>query len=167
MAAAGLTLAAVGLVVGLITLIIAIVQDRSDPAELRQLRDFLAPIGGGTTVIVVLVACVVVGLGLVALAPVVSHRILRRHDVHRPWTVTLAGTGVGLVAAFTVSQAIGLILGFLDAVGDVAWASGSGSTALSAAEFLRTGMELILVTAGTAAVGSLSWWWMAHLLRRD
>ena len=88
----------------------------------------------------------------------VSTAILRRHGVNRPWAVTWASVGIATVASWILSGIATIPLQFATQMAD-----GSGNAwADSIAAWI---VGSVLVVAAIVAVGLLSWWWMAHVLR--
>ncbi|MBG6055072.1 hypothetical protein IWX81_001483 [Salinibacterium sp. CAN_S4] len=109
--------------------------------------------------IVPLVIVAVVGLVLMVVALFTSARILRSHGVAKPWPVTWAATGIAIVASWIVSAVLSVPLQFAGVGID-----DNNSQALA----VRIGIGILgfLVSiVSTAAVGWLSWWLAAHLLR--
>lgn len=106
-----------------------------------------------------LVIASVVGLALMAGALLLSARILRSHDVARPWAVTWAGAGVAIVGSWVVSGIVSFPLGL---TGGMRGDDNAGAIGLG----IGVGIVSALVgLATTVVVGWLSWWWMAHALR--
>lgn len=114
-----------------------------------------------TAWILPLILAAVVGLALMAGALLLSARILRSHDVERPWAVTWAGTGVAIIASWFLSGLSAIPFSFTGAFrgDDVEGSIGIG-IALAVLSFL-------IGLAASAVVGWLSWWWMAHAFRRS
>ena len=108
-----------------------------------------------------------VGLVLMVVALFASVHILRSHDVGKPWPVTWAATGFAIVASWIVVAALSVPLqvvgGGLDDNSAQSFPLGIG-TAIG----IGTGvglLGLLVSIVATAAVGGLSWWLAAHLLR--
>ena len=109
--------------------------------------------------IVPLVIVAVVGLVLMVVALFTSVRILRSHDVAKPWPVTWAATGIAIVASWIVSAALSVPL-------QVVGGGVDDNSAQSLPISIGIGLLGFLVSiVATAAVGWLSWWLAAHLLR--
>jgi hypothetical protein len=103
---------------------------------------------------------VVVGLGLMWAGLGASAAILKGHGTLRRWPVTWAGAGIAIVGFW--------VLGWIPAVlGQVV----SAATIRSGGDqFAGVALQGGLVSIGTLAlttiIGWLSWWWMAHAMRR-
>lgn len=106
-----------------------------------------------------LVLAVLVGLALMVGSLFVSVRILRSRGVGRPWAVTWAGAGVSIVASWVVSAVLAVPLQVFASFQDD---DGSAVTPLVIAAVI---FSLLVGLAVSAAIGALSWWWMAHLMR--
>lgn len=106
----------------------------------------------------VLVIIAVVGLILVVASLFLSARILRSHGVDKPWAVTWAGAGIAVAANGVVASALSVPFSFFPT------GFGRGETDVMVALVIGIAGFLVSVVA-TAAVGWLSWWWMAHLMR--
>ena len=112
-----------------------------------------------------------VGLVLMVVALFTSVRILRAHDVAKPWPVTWAATGFAIVASWIVSAALSVPLqvvgGAVDDNGAQFSPLGIGTgTGIGTGIGIGIGLMGFLVSiVATAAVGWLSWWLAAHLLR--
>jgi hypothetical protein len=108
--------------------------------------------------IALLVVSAIVGIVLMVVAILVSGAILRGHAVRRPWGVTFAGAGIAIVASWLIEGVLGV---FGSAMG----------TAFNDGRSVGAGVIVALVIGGvvglavTAAIGWLSWWWMAHAMR--
>ena len=112
-----------------------------------------------TAWILPLVIAAIVGLAVMALALIVSARILRTHDTARPWPVTWAGAGIAIVGSWLFSGLSAVPFGVLNAF------RGDDPTASVGAGIAVGVFSLLLGIAITAVIGWLSWWWMAHALR--
>ncbi|GGK94383.1 hypothetical protein GCM10007382_13330 [Salinibacterium xinjiangense] len=100
-----------------------------------------------------------VGLVLMVVALFTSVRILRSHDVAKPWPVTWAATGIAIVASWIVSATLSVPL-------QVVGGGVDDNSAQSLPISIGIGLLGFLVSiVATAAVGWLSWWLAAHLLR--
>ncbi|WP_394770782.1 hypothetical protein [Lacisediminihabitans sp.] len=106
-----------------------------------------------------LVLVVVVGVVLMIAAVVVSARVLAAHHVRRPWAVTWAGAGIAVVASWFVSD----ILGFFTRLVVVGSSWGSPSWGQGVLAFVV--VSAVISLASNAAIGWLSWWWMAYAMR--
>jgi hypothetical protein len=101
----------------------------------------------------------IVGAALMIVALFVSARILRSHGIERAWPVTWAGAGIAIVASWFLS---GLsTVPFSIAGGFI----GDGDGAVGASIAIGV-VSLLFGLAFTAIIGWLSWWWMAHVMRR-
>ncbi|HEY8911728.1 hypothetical protein [Lacisediminihabitans sp.] len=109
--------------------------------------------------IVPLVLIVVVGVVLMIAAIVLSARVLAAHQVRRPWAVTWAGAGIAIVASWFVSGILGFVTRL--AVVGVSWGSPSWGEGVVAVVVVSAVVSL----ASSAAIGWLSWWWMAYAMR--
>ena len=107
----------------------------------------------------VLVVAAIVGIALMALALFVSARILRAHDVARPWPVTWTGVGIAIVGSWLVSGLSAIPFAIVDAFGGDDAAGDLGVGIVTGVISLIAGLVI------TAVIGWLSWWWMAHALR--
>ena len=105
-----------------------------------------------------IVIAMFVGVAIMAFAFVLSARILRAHDVARPWPVTWAGAGIAIVASWVFSWLAFLPLAI---VGGLTEDSGLDGTGIVVGV-----VSLLLGLAITVIIGWLSWWWMAHAMRR-
>ncbi|QNE48152.1 hypothetical protein F1C58_15440 [Glaciihabitans sp. INWT7] len=114
-----------------------------------DLRPFIAP----------LVLVGILGVALMAVAIVVSARVLSAHEVRRPVAVTWAGVGVAIVASWVVSGIGGIFTRV--GLGGIDWNSSSGGSSLVTVLVVSG----VLSVALNAVIGWLSWWWMAHALR--
>ncbi|CAN5181719.1 hypothetical protein BH09ACT2_BH09ACT2_10230 [soil metagenome] len=114
-----------------------------------DLRPFIVP----------LVLVGILGLVVMAVAIVLSGRVLAAHQVRRPWAVTWAGVGVGIVASWVVSGIGGIVTRV--GLGGVDWNSSAAGTSLVTVLVVSG----ILSVALNAVVGWLSWWWMAYAMR--
>lgn len=103
----------------------------------------------------------VLGLAVMAGALLLSARILRSHDVERPWAVTWAGAGIAIVASWILSGFSAIPLGMTSGMrGD----DNLGAIGLGIAVGV---VSFLIGVVFAAVVGWLSWWWMAHALRRS
>jgi len=96
-----------------------------------------------------------VGVVLVVASLFVSRGILRANGVARPWVVTLAGAGVAIVASWVVSAILAIPLQLV----------GTFSADTNGLPIVVGIVALVLGVVVTAAIGWLSWWWMAHVTR--
>lgn len=114
-----------------------------------DLRPFIVP----------LVLVGVLGVVLMIAAIVVSGRVLRAHQVRRPWAVTWAGAGIAVVASWLVSGVAGLFTRV--GLSAVRWNSPSTGSSLLTVGVISVVISLVT----TVIIGWLSWWWMAHAFR--
>lgn len=148
---------ALAMVVAFLSLIARWVSESATPANagFQQFFSGLNP----TPWIVPLVLIVVVGVLLMIAAIVLSGRVLATHGVRRPWAVTWAGAGIAIVASWFVSGIIGIFTR-LAAIG-LSWESQSWGQGVLAFVIVSAIISLV----SNAAIGWLSWWWMAHVMR--
>jgi len=107
-----------------------------------------------------LVIAAIVGLVIMAVALFVSAGILRSHDIARPWAVTWAGAGIAIVGSWLLSGLTAVPAGLFGSFrGDDSAATVGIGVAVAVVSFL-------VGLFATAVIGWLSWWWMAHALRR-
>lgn len=106
-----------------------------------------------------LVASVIVGAAIMVVSVIVSVRILRSHSVKRAWGVTWTGIGISIVASWIV----GWVLGGIGTT--IASALGDPKTGLGTAYYVTVGVTALVVFAADVVIGSVVWWWMAHVLR--
>jgi hypothetical protein len=104
------------------------------------------------------VASAVVGIGLMIVAILLSGLVLRRHEVRHPWGVTFAGAGIAIVAASIVEGFLGAIVSGVSSAFFDGRSLGSGIIA----GIIVSGVVALAINA---AIGWLSWWWMAHAMR--
>lgn len=139
-------------------LVLSAVRRSNDDQRLGGFMDFIDRVNPGAWILP-LVIIAIVGLGIMAVALVVSARILRSRGVRSPWAVTWAGAGVAVLASWIVSGVLSVPLQLLGVFrGDDS--SFDGPVALVAG-----GLSGLVGIVVTIAVGALSWWWMAHLMR--
>ncbi|CAN5126857.1 hypothetical protein BH11ACT5_BH11ACT5_02910 [soil metagenome] len=103
-----------------------------------------------------LLLSVLVGAVLVVASLFVSRGILRANGITKPWVVTFAGAGISVVASWIVSAILAIPLQLIGA-----FSAGDSSTPTIIAGIIA----LVLGVVITAAIGWLSWWWMAHVTR--
>ncbi|MHC5797968.1 hypothetical protein ACVXZ4_17610 [Lacisediminihabitans sp. FW035] len=145
------------LLVGFFALIIRAASSSSGPLP-SGLEQFLAGLDFEPWV-AALVILALVGVVVMAVAIVLSGRILAAHQVRRPWAVTWAGFGIAIVGSWVVSGITGVFtnVGF----SGVRWDSSSaGSTIV-----LVVVISALIALVSNAVVGWLSFWWMAHAMR--
>lgn len=118
-----------------------------------------------------LVIAGVVGAVLWVLALFISRGILRRGGHHRPWAITWAGLGVGVLMS-VILTAIGAVVVWI--VVQVQIAQATSGLASGTVEKVRQALQPLLDTATvsgivwlilSAVIGWLAWSWMAHALR--
>lgn len=151
-----LILLAIAAVISLVFSLIA--RTGGGDAGFEQFVDSLAELNL-TAWAIPLVAIAIIGALLMAVALFVSARILRSHGISKAWPVTWAAAGVAVVASWIVSGVLSVPLQIV----------GVGVDDNSAQVLpLRIGiaaMGLLVSIAVSAAIGWLSWWWMAHVMR--
>ena len=103
-------------------------------------------------------ASAVVGIGLMIVAILLSGLVLRRHEVRHPWGVTFAGAGIAIVAASIVEGLLGAIVSGVSS----AFVDGRSLGPGTIAGIIVSGVVALAINA---AIGWLSWWWMAHAMR--
>jgi hypothetical protein len=110
-----------------------------------------------------LVASVVVGIVLMIVAILFSGLVLRRRDVRHPWGVTFAGAGIAIVAVWIVEGFLGAIVSGMSSALFDGRSLGAGSPGAGLiAGIIVSGVVALAINA---AIGWLSWWWMAHAMR--
>ena len=146
--------AAVAVITFILT-ILSFVSDASDGSAMRSLGRILDDAHLGTWVWAIVLAGVL-GLILVVFSVLTSGWILKAHQVNHPWGVTWAGLGIAIVANWILG-------GIVSAISQVAglWSNNS----LGSAAFVGYGIFGLVSLLIVAAIGWLSWWWMAHALR--
>jgi hypothetical protein len=132
--------------------------DSARDADFQRFVDFFDQFNPAAWVLpLVLVA--LLGLAIMAASLFLSARILRSHDVDKPWPVTWAGAGVAIVGSWVVSGLLGLFTQALS------WGAGfDGRNEWGPAIAIGI-VSMVLNLAASAVVGWLAWWWMAHLMR--
>jgi hypothetical protein len=109
------------------------------------------------------VASVVVGIVLMIVAILLSGLVLRRRDVRHPWGVTFAGAGIAIVAVWIVEGFLGAIVSGMSSALFDGRSLGAGSPGAGLiAGIIVSGVVALAINA---AIGWLSWWWMAHAMR--
>lgn len=125
-----------------------------------------------------LIGALILGVIIWILGYLSSLWILRSHKVHRPVAVTWSGLGIAVVGNFFLSALSSPITGLFsvwdsdfDGPGDfrnfgdpgqMQWLDGVN---LAPAALGIALIFLILSIVVNAAIGLLSWWWMAHAFR--
>jgi len=145
------------ILVGFFALIVRAASSSSSPLPAGMER-FLAGIDFQPW-IAALVILALVGVVVMAVAIVLSGRILAAHQVRRPWAVTWAGLGIAIVGSWVVSGITGVFtnVGFSGARWD---SSSAGPTIV-----LVLAVSAFIALVSNAVVGWLSFWWMAHAMR--
>ncbi len=117
--------------------------------------------------IVPIVVSALVGIVLMIASIMLSGRVLRAHDVRRPWAVTWAGAGIAVVGTSVVSSILSSFSGVV--FGGLSGTSHSGdSGSLPSFEpgiIVALIVGVVVALAVNAVIGWLSWWWMAHAMR--
>ena len=109
--------------------------------------------------IIPLVVIAVVGTVIIVASLFVSWRILTSHGVQKAWPVTWAAAGIAVVGSWIASA---VLSGPLQIVG----IGGEDNSMRGVALRIIVGViGFIVGIAATAAIGWLSWWWMAHVMR--
>jgi hypothetical protein len=113
----------------------------------------------------------VIGAVLWVLALFVSRGILRRGGHHKPWAITWAGLGVGILMSWVLGAILAVIASI---VSQVIIAKATRDLASGSVAKVRQALQPLLDAAGVFAVialalviviGWVSWSWMAHALR--
>ena len=138
-------------------LIVGLIRRSTRDPDLGGFMDFVDRLDPGAWILP-LVAIAVLGLAIIVAALFVSAGILRSHGISRPWGVTWAGAGIAIVASWLVSSVLSIPLQFGRFFGDGDSSAFPGVVVL----WVLSGLAGVVVTA---AVGWLSWWWMAHVMR--
>ena len=132
--------------------------DSARDADFERFVDFFEQFNPAAWILpLVLVA--LLGLAIMAVSLFLSARILRSHDVNKPWPVTWAGAGVAIVGSWVVSGLLGLVTQALS------WGAGFDGRTEWGASIAIGIVSLVLNLAAAAVVGWLAWWWMAHVMR--
>ncbi len=131
---------------------------RGSGAGAEGISDFFDSLDVGLLVLLG-VAAVLIGLAIMWAGLFVSKSILSSHGVHRPWPVTWAGVGIA-VAAFWMLGWIPTVIGQF-----VSFLVLAGGTDTVVGFSIGGGVVVLGTLIGNAAIGWLSWWWMAHVLR--
>ncbi|MDQ1552187.1 MAG: hypothetical protein QOD50_1609 [Actinomycetota bacterium] len=112
-----------------------------------------------TSLGVVVIVALVVGVVLIALGLFLSTVILRVHGVARRAGVTWLGLLLAIVGSWVFDGILGFIAYLVAAAGDV----GKGPVAPDGAV---TALYFVIAVVIQIALSWLCWWWMAHALRR-
>lgn len=139
-------------------LIIGAVQRATDDPGLGGFERFIESVDPGAWILP-LVIVALVGLALMVGALIVSARILRSRGVRSPWGVTWAGAGIAIVASWIVSGVLSVPLQFAGVFRD------DGDPFGGPAALVAGVLSSLVGIAVTVAIGALSWWWMAHVMR--
>ena len=129
-------------------------------ADFYRLQGFLGTVNIGAWIIPAIIVSIV-GLGITAVALVVSKSILKSLDVNRPWGVTWAGSGVAIVAFWFLSWIPGILLQILTT------ALSFSNVGVWATVGISGGLYIVVGIVGNALIGWLAWWWMAHAMRPE
>jgi hypothetical protein len=173
----GLTIVSLAGILLFIVVLLAVVWaiiPRSNSSDDRPLDVILAAVGLSPDQAWVAVA---VPLGTMILGALVSGAgiwigkdLIASAGVARPWAVSWSATGIlvglGLVASTVISPVAAplmtIVFGAVLGSGSVSGEDGSGVGVALAISIVATVLGLVFY----AAVGSLVWWWMAHVMRR-
>jgi hypothetical protein len=132
--------------------------DSAREADFQRFVDFFEQVNP-TAWVLPLVLVALLGLAIMVASLFLSARILRSHDVNKPWPVTWAGAGVAIVGSWVVSGLLGLFTQALS------WGAGfDGRNEWGPAIAIGI-VSMVLNLAVSAVIGWLAWWWMAHLMR--
>ena len=112
-----------------------------------------------TSLGIVVIVALVVGVVLIALGVFLSTVILRVHGVARGAGVTWLGLLLAIVGSWILDGILGFIVYLVAAAGDV----GKGPVVPDGAV---TALYFVIAVVIQIALGWLCWWWMAHALRR-
>jgi hypothetical protein len=132
--------------------------DTARDADFQRFVDFFEQVNP-TAWVLPLVLVALLGLAIMVASLFLSARILRSHDVNKPWPVTWAGAGVAIVGSWVVSGLLGLVTQALS------WGAGFDGRGEWGAAIAIGIVSMVLNLAAAAVVGWLAWWWMAHLMR--
>ena len=141
------------LVIGLIVATVVTAFGGEVAAVLEEIQRFV-PTG---LLIGVAVALILVGAALVVGALFLSRGILRSRGLDKAWPITWAGLGIAIVAGWASSGVLSIPL----QLSGTAFSAGGWGELESAISIITSLAGLVI----TAAVGALSWWWMAHVMR--
>jgi hypothetical protein len=126
-------------------------------------------IGGAWTMFLPwLIGMVILGIILWVLGYLSSIGILRSHRVNRRVAVTWSGLGIAIVASWALSALSSPISGLFSlATPDIGSSGGVPDLeGFDVAPFIGIGVAFLLLgLIVNAAIGLLSWWWMAHAFR--
>ena len=132
--------------------------NRGSDMGFDQFTEFVS-ILNPTAWIIPLVLVAVIGAALMVAGLVISARILRSHGVAKAWPVTWAAAGIAVIASWIVSGVLSVPL-------QIVGMGFGGDRMQSVPLGIVVGVIGFLVgIAATAAIGWLSWWWMAHVMR--
>jgi hypothetical protein len=112
-----------------------------------------------TSLGVVVMISLVVGIVLIALGVFLSSLILKRHGVARPGGVTWLGLLLAIVGSWIFDGILSFVVYLVAAGGDV----GKGPVAPGGG---LTVLYFVIAVAIQVLLGWLCWWWMAHAFRR-
>ena len=121
-----------------------------------------------------LIGLVILGIILWVVGYLFSLRTLKSHRVNRPVAVTWSALGIAVAANFLLSALSSPFSGLLNmwtpnvnGTGNVDGDGGfRGLEGIDFTPFIGLGVFFILVNLlVNAAIGLLSWWWMAHAFR--
>jgi hypothetical protein len=152
-------------VVGVVTFILTAL----DRAVYRPGSEYEGMIGfveslNPSAAVVPLLLVALLGAAVIAAALFASARILRSHDVAKPWPVTWAAAGVAVVSHWLVSSLLIIPFQLITSGVDNDGLRTDGMQGLPIV--IALGVISFLVSIALAAVvGWLSWWWMAHVMR--
>lgn len=151
----------IGLFAGLVAVIFGFVTSSSSRSDVgvEKFGEFMEMFSPGW-VVAVLVGVGLIGLGLWVLSLFISRGMLRRAGHPSPWGVTWAGAGIAVTASWVLSWIATIPLQFVTALVSASPSDLNGGV-LAALAFIG----LLLNVAMMAAIGGLSWWWMAHAMR--
>lgn len=142
----------------LFAVILGAVQRGSDDRNLGGFVEFIERVNPGAWVLP-LVIVAIVGLVIAVGALFVSAGILRSRGVQRPWAVTWAGAAIAVVASWIASGLLSVPVQLMGVFRDDDASFDTPSTLVAG------GLSFLVGIVLTAAVGALSWWWMAHTMR--
>jgi hypothetical protein len=133
----------------------------------ERIRQFIAD--AWSTFLPWMIGLIIVGIILWVLGYLLSLRILRSHRVNRPVAVTWSGLGIAVVGSWLLS-ALGSPFSGLASM----WTPDVGQgrfdpNALTNFDFTPVfglgAIFFLIALVANAAIGLLSWWWMAHAFR--
>jgi hypothetical protein len=174
---AGLTIVSLAGIFFFIVAIMSFVQEivrRSDESAVRPVDSILGAAGlspdQAWVAWLVLIVAMLLGAAVSVAGIWIGKAMIAPVGVARPWAVAWSASGIlvgtGLVASTVVSPLLAplaaIVFGAILGSGTVSGEDASGLGITFAVSIIATLFSVLVY----AAVGSLVWWWMAHVLRR-